>query len=226
MNCTTKEKCPLGVCNGKGEYIIHHTCLNGNDLNMYPARTSDCGKKSNSLRGLRIHKACWCKRRNSPIGECKSNDGLMNQEHPHNVQEPITERQRPGDIPSKPRIQWPKGNHIIKWTNLDQELSFLLTTHLKGPIGQQMTSFCRIIYDACLEWFGAVTHKKDKTEYNILLNTLSVAKSCLVAPGVAVPPWATETVITPGWRLMRVGYRTCFHTLYDIYIYIYIYIYI
>ena len=38
-------------------------------------------------------------------------------------------------------------------------------------------------------------------------------------------------VITPGWRLMRTWYRTCFHTLYDeknkcIYIYIYIYIYI
>ena len=46
-------------------------------------------------------------------------------------------------------------------------------------------------------------------------------------------------VITPGWRLMRLGYRTCFHTLYDekkyyihiyiqirIYIYISIYIYI
>ena len=27
-----------------------------------------------------------------------------------------------------------------------------------------------------------------------------------------------------GWRLMRLGYRTCFHTLYDEYIYIYIYI--
>ena len=30
----------------------------------------------------------------------------------------------------------------------------------------------------------------------------------------------------PGWRLMRLGYRTCFHTLYDENIYIYIYIYI
>ena len=40
----------------------------------------------------------------------------------------------------------------------------MLTAHLKGPIEQQMTSFFRIIYDVCLEWFGAVTHKKDKTE--------------------------------------------------------------
>ena len=29
--------------------------------------------------------------------------------------------------------------------------------------------------------------------YIILLNTLSCGKSCLVVPGVAVPPWATET---------------------------------
>ena len=29
------------------------------------------------------------------------------------------------------------------------------------------------------------------------LNTLSGGKSCLVAPGVAVPPWATETVLSP-----------------------------
>ena len=27
----------------------------------------------------------------------------MNQDQPHSVQEPITEQQRPGDIPSKPK---------------------------------------------------------------------------------------------------------------------------
>ena len=96
--------------------------------------------------------------------ECKSNDGLMNQEHPHNVQEPIAERHHPGDFPSKLSIQWPKGNQIATCTNLDQEFSFLLTTHIKGPIDKQMTSSCRIIYDVLLEWFGAVKHKKDKTE--------------------------------------------------------------
>ena len=35
---------------------------------------------------------------------------IMNQGHPHYVQEPIAEWQRPGDIPCKPRIQRPKGN--------------------------------------------------------------------------------------------------------------------
>ena len=131
---------------------------------MYPVTVCDCSREFNSLRGLRIHKVRWCKQRNSPPGECKSNDVLMNQEHPLSVQEPIAELQRPGDFPSKPRIQWPKGNQVATWTNLDQELSFLLTTHLKSPIDQQMISFCSIIYDVCLEWFGGVTHKKDKTE--------------------------------------------------------------
>ena len=37
-------------------------------------------------------------------GECKSNDGLMNQDYPRSIHEPIAERQRPGDIPSKPKI--------------------------------------------------------------------------------------------------------------------------
>ena len=140
MISTTKEKCPQGVCSGEGKYITHHTCSNGNDLDMYPATTCDCGREFNSLRRLRIHKARWWKRCHSPTRECKSNDRLMNQEHPHRVQEPITQRQRPGDIPSMPRIQWLKGNQIATWTNLDQELSFLLTTHLKGPIDQHLSA--------------------------------------------------------------------------------------
>ena len=88
----------------------------------------------------------------------------MNQEYPNSVHVPIAEQQCPGGIPSKPRIQWLNGNQIATWKNLDQELSFLLTTYLEVPIDQQMRSFCRIIYDVYLEWFGAVTHKKDKTE--------------------------------------------------------------
>ena len=67
-------------------------------------------------------------------GEYKSNDGLMNQEYPHSVQEPIAEGQRPWDIPSKPRILWPKGNLIATWTNLDQELSFCSPPILRAPL--------------------------------------------------------------------------------------------
>ena len=42
--------------------------------------------------------------RNSPAGECKSNDGPMNQVYPHSIHEPIADHQRPGDIFCKPRI--------------------------------------------------------------------------------------------------------------------------
>ena len=62
--------------------------------------------------------------------------------------------------------------------------------------------------------------------YIFLLNTLSGGKSCLVAPGVAVPPWATETVLSP--RLAadedKVSHVLS-HVVWWKYIYIYIYIY-
>ena len=55
-------------------------------------------------------------------------------------------------------------------------------------------------------------------------NTVSVAQGGTATPG-ATEEWQ------PGWRLMRLGYRTYFHTLYDekkknIYIYIYTGVYI
>ena len=77
MNSTMKEKCPQGVCSGEGEYIIYHLSY---DLDMYPATTCDCSREFNSLQGLQIHKARWCKQRNSPTEECKLNDGLINQD--------------------------------------------------------------------------------------------------------------------------------------------------
>ena len=104
MDNTMKEKCPQGVCSGEGEYITHLTCSYGNDLDMYPATTCDCGRKFNSLRGTRIHKARWCEERNSPARECKSIDGPMSQVYPHSIHEPIADHQRPGDIFCKPRI--------------------------------------------------------------------------------------------------------------------------
>ena len=104
MDNTMKEKCPQGVCNGEGEYITHLICSYGNNLDMYPASTCDYGRKFNSLGGSRIHMARWCEQRNSPAGECKSNDGPMNQVYPHSIHEPIADHQRPGDISCKPRI--------------------------------------------------------------------------------------------------------------------------
>ena len=40
-------------------------------------------------KGLRIHKACWCKQHNFPIGKCKSIDGVMNLDYTHSIQDPI-----------------------------------------------------------------------------------------------------------------------------------------
>ena len=60
--------------------------------------------------------------------------------------------------------------------------------------------------------------------YIILLNTLSGGKSCLVAPGVAAPPSATETALSP-WLAAdedRVSHVLS-HVVWLIYIYIYIY---
>ena len=94
-----KEKCPQGVCSGEGEYITHLTCSYGNDLDMYPATTCDCGRKFNSLRGSRIYKACWSEQRNTPAGECKSNDGPMNQVYPHSIHEPIAGECKSNDGP-------------------------------------------------------------------------------------------------------------------------------
>ena len=78
--------------------------------------------------------ACKGYRSTRNTGECKSNDGLMNQEYPHSVLGPIGEHQRPGDIPSKPRIYWPKGNQIATWTNLDPELYFCSPPILRAPL--------------------------------------------------------------------------------------------
>ena len=55
MDSTMKEKCPQGVCTGEGEYITHHTWSYGNDLDMYPATTCDCGRKFNNLQGSTRH---------------------------------------------------------------------------------------------------------------------------------------------------------------------------
>ena len=104
MDSTMKGKYPQVVCSGEGEYITHHTCSYGNDLDMYPATTCECGRKFNSLRRSRIHKARWWKQRNSLAGECKSNDGPLNQVYPHSIHESIAEHQRPGNILCKPRI--------------------------------------------------------------------------------------------------------------------------
>ena len=59
--------------------------------------------------------------------------------------------------------------------------------------------------------------------FYFFLNTLSGGKSCSVAPGVAVPPWATETVLSP-WLVADEARVT--HVLSHVVWWKYIYIYI
>lgn len=157
VNSPTKGKCPQGVCSREGKYITHHNRSNGNDMDT-PLATCDCGRKYNSLWGLWIHKAPWCKQRNSPIEECKSNDGFMNQEHPHSIKDPIAERKWPGDFPSKPRIQCSKSNqtiatrHNIKsgWTRsiLVVRTSVIYTHANSAYIKTKILSFCTNVVES------------------------------------------------------------------------------
>ena len=113
-----------------------------------------CVIMTEDLQDLRIYKARWCKQRNFPIGECKSIDGFMNLDFTHSVQDSIIEWQHPGEILSKPRIQWPKGNQKAIWTNLDQELSFTLTTNLKGPNRQLISLILKLYITFVLSGFA------------------------------------------------------------------------
>ena len=163
MENTTNQECPQGDCSREGEYITHRTDLNNNDPDQNLATMCDCGRVFNSRRGMRIHRARWCKQRNPPNEGHKSNNGNMNQDNTHSIQDPIADQQQPGDIPSRPRIQWPKGNQRAIWSNLDQELTLILTNHLKGSVSQQLKSFCGVVYETCLEKFGEMSARRDDT---------------------------------------------------------------
>ena len=134
-----------------GEYITCQIDFKENDLELDLTTVCDCSR-FNGLWGLHIHKACWSKQHNSSTGEYKSNDGVMNLDDTHSVQDPSVEWQCPREILSQPRIQQPKSNKKSIWTNLDWELKFILTINLKGLIGQQIVFFCKIIWR--LLWFG------------------------------------------------------------------------
>ena len=71
-----ERKLPSRCLYRGGKCITHYTCSYGNDLDIYPATTCDCGRKFNSLRGSRIHKVRWCEQCNSSTGEFNRMMGL------------------------------------------------------------------------------------------------------------------------------------------------------
>ena len=105
MNSATDTECPLGDCSGDGKYITRQTDFKGNNLELDLVTMCDNDRRFNGLQSLCIHKACRCKQQNSPIGECKLNDGVMNLNYTHSVQDFIVEWQRPGEILNELRIE-------------------------------------------------------------------------------------------------------------------------
>ena len=83
------------------------------------------------------------------------------------------------------------------WVKKDNTLYISFTLSYISPINKELICYIYAHYAmSSFSWSGVIYR------YIFLLNTLSGDKSCLVAPGVAVPPWATETVLSPlvgGW---------------------------
>ena len=52
------------------------------------------------------------------------------------------------------RVNWPRANDA-KWKTLDEELSFILQTSLKGSIRVKLHSFTNIVHVVYLEHFGS-----------------------------------------------------------------------
>ena len=110
----------------------------------------------------------------------KAINGNSNPDGNHSVPEPIAAPAPPGDIASKARIKWPRGNQSSTWTKLDQELSTTLTVRLRGSTAAQLSSFCEIVYNVCLEKFGE-EDKREKSNIIQQLNRRQVKKGQLRA---------------------------------------------
>ena len=71
-------------------HAFFSSLLRFNSLELNRDTTGCCGRYFNSLRGLQIHKVRCCKQ--LIIKEYKSNDGIMNPDYTHSVQNPIADR--------------------------------------------------------------------------------------------------------------------------------------
>ena len=138
---TNNELCPQGGCSGEGEYTTQQDPADNSARNK--ASTRSTGRRNQTLPERRIQPARRCKQqRNPPLVDNKANDGISNPDENHRVPEPIAAPAPPGDIPSKARIRWPRGNQSAAWSRLDQELSANLTVRLHGSTAAQLSSFC------------------------------------------------------------------------------------
>lgn len=90
-----------------------------------------------------------------------------------------------GEITSKPSIQCPQGNQLA---------TLILTNHLKGPIGQHIRAFWRVLYEVYLEWLSVANAKGDRKE-NKRPNTWQIQKGKLIVEKRVVKHRLKEALI-------------------------------
>ena len=153
------EQCPQGGRSGEGEY----TTPNSQDDDPDTTNAATCRQRTRKAQPeRRIQPSRKCKQQRNPPLDNKANDGNSNPDNYHSVPEPIAAPPPPppGDVPTKARVQWPRGNKSSIWTELDRELSIVLTSRLKGSTAKQLSSFCEVAYEVCLEKFGEEVKRK------------------------------------------------------------------
>ena len=119
---------------------------------------------------MRIHRTkmgCLSRQpRKSQPEISKSNEGNHSQENYHSTTVPFGgQTNTPNAKKNAIRINWPRPNDA-KWKTLDEELSFILQTNLKGSIDVKLQSFINIVHAVCLERFGPEDQQNHKRTAN------------------------------------------------------------
>ena len=96
----------------------------------------------------------------------KSIEGNHSQENYHSTTVPFgCQPNIPNVKKNAIHINCPRANDA-KWKTLDEELSFILRTSLKGSIDVKLHSFTNIVHAMCLEHFGSEDQQNHKRTAN------------------------------------------------------------
>ena len=149
---------------GKNEIIKLNTSVNE------PGSSTEiqccCGRSFASIKGMRIHRTkmgCLSQQRCKSQSEInKSIDGNQSQENYHSTQDHfVCQPNAPSVKGNAIPINWPKANYD-GWKVLDEEVSFILWSSLRGSIRVKLHSFTTTIHAVYLEHFGAEDVQKGK----------------------------------------------------------------
>lgn len=141
MTSARNKKCRLGACSRAGEFITHVTDSN-NDMDLKLTTMCVCDRKFDSLR-------CLC----ILLENVNRMMGLWTWITPTIFRIPLLSVSTLEKFQASQESSGPK---------TIRELILINTYHLKGPIIQQIRSFCWVLHKVCLEWFGVVTAKGDR----------------------------------------------------------------